>query len=61
MCIISKKRMKLDFPEPLTPISTLACRRFDNSTSARDLKPRMRTDSTLPAFIDQASQKQVLD
>ena len=49
--IISKKRMKLDLPEPLAPISTAAFGISDMAKSARDLKPRIVTDSILVGFI----------
>ena len=42
----SKKRMKLDFPEPFDPIRTLVSPNSDSSTSAKDLNPRIRTDSS---------------
>ena len=44
---ISKKRMKLDFPEPLDPIKTLVALKSESSMSAKDLNPRIRTDSSL--------------
>ena len=44
---ISKKRMKLDLPEPFAPMRTVASGRSESSTDRRDLKPSMRTDSIL--------------
>ena len=48
---ISKKRMKLDFPEPLDPIKMLVAPKFESSTSARDLNPQIRTDSSLVVAV----------
>ena len=43
--IISKKRMKLDLPEPLAPMKTAALGISFTSTFAKDLNPRICTDS----------------
>ena len=49
---ISKKRMKLDLPEPLAPISTVAWGISDISTSARERNPRILMDSILIVLIE---------
>ena len=42
----------MDFPEPFAPIRTDAFGISEIEKSARDLKPRMLTDSILVGFIE---------